>query len=500
MRRLAIAMLTAAAGLTMFAGSAAANDSSAAANDSSAAANDHSATPVTPSAPAQDDETEGQPVDVVAPVDVLQVSGFIDDILVDEIGNAIERAESGDAQALILQVNSDGTVVDDQTVTRLLEDVASAQIPIGIWVGPSGSRFYGPAAQLLSVADVTGMAPGSRVGYIGVPLSIDAPSPIDFGIAEDTLRNGSVALSEARALDIFKQRIDDEGIPTIANMVQAMDGYEEDGVVIRTAEAVVTDDGNSRFDTVAPVRFSKLSLIDQLFHTVASPPVAYLLLLTGLALLIFEFFTAGVGLAGVVGATCTLLAFSGLSVLPTRSWAVVIIGIAMLAFAIDVQVGIPRFWTGVGMFLTVVGTWFLFRSIPGASMRPSWVALITGVGGIALTFVVGMPNMVRTRFATPTIGREWMIGELGTVIDDVNPDGVVQVGEGRWRARTNRATPVVTGDPVRVAAIDGITLEVEPLEGAARDYRDMRGGNDGAADGAEPTETPADLSASSSPD
>jgi membrane-bound serine protease (ClpP class) len=107
-------------------------------------------------------------------------------------------------------------------------------------------------------------------------------------------------------------------------------------------------------------------------------------------------------------------------------------------------------------------------------MRPSWIALITGIGGVMLTFIVGMPSMVRTRFATPTIGREWMIGEEGTVIDDVDPEGVVQVGEGRWRARTNRATPVHTGDTVRVAAIDGITLEVEPLEGAARDYREMR--------------------------
>ena len=108
-------------------------------------------------------------------------------------------------------------------------------------------------------------------------------------------------------------------------------------------------------------------------------------------------------------------------------------------------------------------------------MRPGWLALITGIGGIALTFIVGMPNMVRTRFSTPTIGREWMIGEEGTVVTDVDPDGVVEVGEGRWRARTNRATPALAGDPVRVAAIDGVTLEVEPLEGAAKDYREMRG-------------------------
>jgi len=460
LRRLAIALLTTAAGLSLFAGGVSAQDDQ-----------------------GGDDPTPDTVVTpggaTIAPVDVLQVSGFMDDILVAEIRDAIERADDSGAQALILQVNSDGTVVDDSVVEALLEDIATAPVPIGVWVGPTGSRFYGPAAQMLAVADVTGMAPGARVGYFGVPLSIPS-AEIDFGIAEETLRNGSVGLSEARALDIFRQRINDEGIPTVTSMLQAMNGYEELGVTLVTTEQVVTDDGNTRFDTVAIVRFSKLSLIDQLFHTVASPPVAYLLLLTGLALLVFEFFTAGIGVAGVVGAVCTFLAFSGLAVLPTRTWAVVVIGLAMLAFSVDVQVGIPRFWTGVGLVLTVIGTWFLFEPLPGASMRPGWIALITGVGGIALTFIVGMPNMVRTRFATPTIGREWMIGELGTVIDDVDPDGVVEVGNGRWRARTNRATPVMRGDEIRVAAIDGITLEVEPLEGAAKDYRERRGASDDA--------------------
>lgn len=466
MRRLAIALLTMAAGLSMFGGAANAQTD----NESNGV----------------DTVTTPGGADI-APVDVLQVSGFVDDILIDEISNAIERAQNGGAQALILQVNSDGTIVDDNVVAKLLNDIANAPIPIGVWVGPTGSRFYGPAAQMLAVADVTGMAPGARVGYIGVPLKIPS-ADIDFGVAEENLRNGSVGLSEARALDIFKQRIDDEGIPTVTSMLQAMNGYEESGNILLTTEQVVTDDGNLRFDTVATVRFSKLSLIDQLFHTVASPPVAYLLLLTGLALLVFEFYTAGVGVGGVVGAVCTFLAFSGLSVLPTRTWAIVVIGVAMLAFSVDVQVGIPRFWTGVGLLLTVIGTAFLFESLPGTSMRPTWIALLAGLGGITLTFIVGMPNMVRTRFATPTIGREWMIGEIGTVITDVDPDGVVEIGTSRWRARTNRATPVLAGEQVRVAEIDGITLEVEPLEGAAKDYREMRDKDADTLDGDETTD------------
>lgn len=450
MRRLAIGLLTLVAGLTL----------------------------IGPAVSAQTDvDTDADTAAPVARVDVLQVSGFIDPILVDTIDEAIDRAVRDGSQALILQVNSDGTIVGDDVIDDLLVRVATAPIPIGIWVGPSGARFYGTAAQLLAVADVTGMAPGARVGYIGVPL--DPPGlpdgvAVDFGVAEERLRSDSVGLSDARLLSVFKQRIDDEGIPTITNMVAAMDGYEENGVVLVTTELVVLDDGSTRFDTVSVVRFAKLTLVDQLFHTVASPPVAYLLLLTGLALLLFEFFTAGVGIAGAVGAVCTVLAFTGLAVLPTRPWAVALIILAMIAFAVDVQVGIPRLWTGVGIVLTIIGSWFLFESIPGSSMRPSWLALAAGVGGISLTFIVGMPSMVRTRFATPTIGREWMIGRQGTALSALDPEGLVEVNSATWRARTNRATPIAVGEPIRVAAIDGVTLDVEPLEGAARDYREMR--------------------------
>ncbi len=304
---------------------------------------------------AQDEPDSGDDAaTAVGRVDVLQVSGYVDPILVEAIDDAIDRARRDGSQALILQVNSDGTVVDDDVIEDLLVRVANAPIPIGIWVGPSGARFYGTAAQLLAVADVTGMAPGARVGYIGVPLDpsgLPEGVSIDFGVAEEHLRNDSVGLSDARTFGVFKQRIDDEGIPTITNMVAAMDGYEENGVVLVTTELTVLDDESTRFDTVSVVRFSKLNLLDQLFHTVASPPVAYLLLLTGLALLIFEFFTAGVGIAGAVGAVCTVLAFTGLAVLPTRPWALGLIMLAMIAFAIDVQVGIPRFWTGVGVVL-----------------------------------------------------------------------------------------------------------------------------------------------------
>ena len=457
MRRLLIALLGTIALLGIVAAPAAAQDS-------------------------DDGSDPAAPTEQVAPVDVLQVDGLFDDIVVTEIGDAIDRAVEQGSQALVLQVNSRGAVVSDEQMAALMERVDAAEVAIGVWVGPSGARLYGSPAQILAVADVTGMAPGARVGNVGPSVSEYTLGP---GLNE--LRTKTVGLSDARSLGVFKQRISDEGIATMLNMLDALDGYTENGVELDTTTETVTDSGVVQRETIATARFAKLGLVDQLFHTVASPPVAYLLLLIGLALLIFEFFTAGVGIAGVVGAICTILASYGLASLPARGWAVALLVLAMVAFAIDVQVGIPRFWTGVGIVLTIVGSLWLFEPVTGTSLRVPWISLIAGIGGIMLTFIVGMPSMTRTRFATPTVGREWMIGAEGVAVVEISPEGTVQVGEGQWRARTNRATPIPAGEPLRVIAIDGVTLQVEPLEGAAQDYREMRKKHDDGTDAAAET-------------
>ena len=56
----------------------------------------------------------------------------------------------------------------------------------------------------------------------------------------------------------------------------------------------------------------------------------------------------------------------------------------MLAFAIDVQVGVPRFWTGVGIGCTFIASWWLFEPLPGVTLRPSWITLLAGIGGVML--------------------------------------------------------------------------------------------------------------------
>lgn len=427
---------------------------------------------------ATDDSVPTEPVTTSAgavnltPVDVVEISGLLDEINSDFIISSLERAEKDGSQAVILQMNSRGSVLSRDEMEDLLTAVKTSPVPVAIWVGPSGARAYGMPAQLLAVADVTAMAPGTRVGRIGLPLRVDG-TLITFGAADETLRNGTLGFLEAREQGVLKFSTDDRGVPVLRNMLYALDGITAKGVVLDTVVDSLDDVGQVTREATT-VRFFKLGLMPRLMHTVASPASTYLLISAGFALIIFEFFTAGIGVAGLVGAVALILGGFGLGELPISGVALALFILAFVAFAVDVQVGVPRFWTGVGMVLYVISSFTLFRSTDGLTLRPSWITLTVGIVGIALTYVVGMPSMTRTRFATPTIGRDNLVGMEGVAIGSVSPEGMVEVRGARWHARTNRATPLEDKQPLRVVAIDGITLEVEPLEGAARDYREAR--------------------------
>jgi membrane-bound serine protease (ClpP class) len=400
-----------------------------------------------------------------APVDVFEVSGLIDGPNADGIRQAIDRAATDGAQALVLQMNSSGSTLSRDRTADLARRIHDSAVPVAIWVGPSGARAKGLAGQLLGAAVVTGMAPGSRLGDFGAPLDVPGV-PLDFGSATQRLQTQTLGETDARAAGALKVGVDDTGTPTLGDFIVVLDGVNVNGKVLDTA-TVVSKGSELRRERNGPTRFAKLGLLPRLMHTVASAPVTYLLLTIGLCLLVFEFFTAGVGIAGGVGAICLILGCYGAVALPTRPWAFAVLLISILAFAVDVQTGVPRFWTGVGVVFYVVASVFLYD---GLSL--SWITLLAGIGGVLLAFLAGMPAMVRTRFATPTIGRDWMVGELGEAVVAVDPDGVVRVRGAQWRARTNRATPIARGEAVRVVAIDGITLEVEPETGGAEDYRE----------------------------
>lgn len=397
-----------------------------------------------------DGDGGGEPTTVI---DVLKVDGLLDPVMVDFLERQIATSEASAAAGegvvgIVLQLNSSGAVVDDAALADLLVVVRDAEVPVSVWVGPSGSSATHEAALLGGYADSFGMAPGTSWGLDGTEVSPEVLAGARRDVPVDPVSSG-----EASDLGLTSFPA-----PTVGDFLINLDEVE--------TREITADDGQIRREPVTQVRFSQLSLVDQLMHTVASPAVAYLLLTVGMALLVFELFTAGVGVAGVVGAGSFVLGCYGLAVLPVRPWAVGLLVVSMVAFAVDVQTGVPRFWTGVGFAAYALGSLLLYD---GLSL--SWITLLVAFVGVGLAFLAGMPSMVRTRFSTPTIGRDWMVGELGRAVTDVDPDGVVQIRDAQWRAFTNRATPIEELDRVRVVGIEGLVLEVEPEEGGAKDYR-----------------------------
>jgi membrane-bound serine protease (ClpP class) len=408
-----------------------------------------------PGVDAPADGTDAVPADdpggPTTVVDVIEVDGLLDDVLVDFVLRSIDDVEVAardqEVVGLVLQVNSPGSVVGDARLAELVAAVRDAEVPVSVWIGPSGGAT-GAAALLGGHAAELGMSPGTSWGLDGV----EVPDELLAGVAREVPQR---VVSAGEATDLGLVTI---AAPTIGDLIVGLPGVE--------TREITLDDGQVRREPLTRVRFAQLPLLDQLMHTVASPAVAYLLLVLGMGLIVFELFTAGVGVAGMVGAVSFVLGAYGLAALPARGWAVALLVLSVVAFAVDVQTGVPRVWTGVGFVLFAGGSLFLYD---GVSM--SWVTLLVAAVGVALAYLSGMPAMVRTRFSTPTIGREWMLGEEGRAITAVAPDGVVQVRGAPWRAFTNRATPIEELDRIRVVGIEGLVLEVEPEEGGARDYR-----------------------------
>lgn len=370
-------------------------------------------------------------------VTVAQVSGWLDPILADFVEQVVADAEREQPEVLVLQIDSPGALVDDRRVDELVEVISGADVPIAVWVGQTGAEADGAVGRLVTAADVAGLAPRARVDVDGRDLGPEAA--LDAGIVQLNERESAV----------------------LNSFLRAVDGDEADGRELDTADFTEQEDGPPEAELTVQARLTKLDLWPRLMHSFASPPVAYLLLLTGLVLLVFELFTGGVGIAGGVGAGALALASYGLGVLPTSPLGLGLILVGVFGFAVDVQTGVPRLWTGIGVVALAAGSILLY----GDGVQLSWLTLAGGIVAVLLLVLGGLPATVRSRFSTPTIGRESMIGEVGEAVAPVRPDGIVRVRGALWPAHTSRATPLDEGAAVRVVAIDGPLLQVEPVEG-----------------------------------
>ncbi|MEO7837649.1 MAG: NfeD family protein, partial [Acidimicrobiales bacterium] len=243
--------------------------------------------------------------------------------------------------------------------------------------------------------------------------------------------------------------------PTLSDFIGRLDGRTVRGLTISTALERGPDDPFLLRPDIT-VRFRRPGLVGRTFHALGSPSATYFLLVGGLILFLFELFSAGVGIAAGSAAVCLALSAYGLGTLGTRPLGLGLLLLATFGFGVDLQSGQPRVWTGIGTVALAVGSVTLFDQ-----GRPGLLALFLVIVGTLLLVLFAIPSTVRTRFSTPTIGREDLVGSAGTALTAVDPEGTVEVRGAPWRARTFPAA-IPAGSEVEVVAIEGLVLDVMP--------------------------------------
>ncbi|MEE9582805.1 MAG: NfeD family protein [Acidimicrobiia bacterium] len=390
-------------------------------------------------------------------IDVVVVSGSLDGRLINFVIDAIEDS---DAEVVVLQIDSAATLNGD--FDELLELVTDPPTPVAVYAGPDPARVSGGALRLLAAAPIAGAAPGVVLG---------PAAPTRAGASDDTaaIRTAHPDLPEelvagsASVVDDFDGFLDLVE-PSIGQFVVGLHDRAViiDGATVNLETAVaVIGDGVVNLRPSGEVTFIEPGLIDATLRLGIGPEAAFFFLMVGFSLVAFEFYAVGPGAAAAVGVVSLLLGGYGISVLPVRWWAVALVPVGLLLYTIDFQrndlgwkslLGTGAL-TSAGLFFTdaapqIVQTW--------------WIVLII-VLGTALWFGFALTTIVRSRFSTQTIGRDHLVGRIGTADTAIAPDGTVVVDGAKWQARSTRVSGIEAGDRVEVVAVEGVLLEVDPF-------------------------------------
>ncbi len=393
-------------------------------------------------------------------VELVAIEGAVHNSTVRFVLDAVdEAARSGEVEMLILMIDSPGVVADPDLFGELVEVVRDPPLPLGVWVGPAPAVAFGGVAQLVSLAAIRAAAPGVQIGHwqptvigevAGSPplegaytagsgvMEVNGPVPglIDLSSAETASPRQLLQLLDESTLE-----------------------FGEETITLATTRPFLDEDGAEGI-TVLQTVLRRPGLWTQLVGLSTRPEVAFFFLMAGLTVAVFEFYAVGPGMAAVVAALSLGLGAYGPAALPLRWWALALMlgGVGLLAFSY--QRGGVLFLSTMGMAAAAVSGIFLFGGAPQITL--GWPGWMLTVASVAFFFLLAMPTVARVRFSAPALGREELIGELGNALTDLRPDGVVEVGGGKWKATSHRAAALRVGDPIKVEGVEGDTLEVSP--------------------------------------
>lgn len=428
---------------------------------------------------------------------VLELDGAIGPASSDYITRNLAAAEAAAVNLFVIQMNTPGGL--DSSMRDIIRAILDADVPVATWVAPGGSRAASAGTYILYASHIAAMAPATNLGA-ATPVAIGGGSPLPSpgggeGQGEGQGEGSEEAESDSPAGSASERKAINDAVAYIRGLAELRDRNADwaeaavrDAVSLSASDALeqgVIDlvakdldtllaavDGRSitleRREVVLDVAAAEVTLIEpdwrsEFLALITDPNIAYILLMIGIYGLILEFYNPGLGIPGVAGIICLLLAFYALQMLPISYVGVtlLVIGIALMvteAFA-------PSFGVfGIGGAVAfVIGSVMLMDSdLPGYRISLPLIAAFA-VGSIGI-FVFAIGAALRARQGQIVSGREAMIGAPAIAVSDFeNHDGVehgrVRVHGEIWQAES--ALPVHRDQHLRVTDLQGLVVHVE---------------------------------------
>jgi len=405
------------------------------------------------------------------PIVVVEVGDPMDQRSIDFVVDVIEREP---AHMYILKIDSPGVSSGD--ISELYSKIVEASAPVISWVGPNTAAAFGGVAHLANQSDIRSAAPGAEIGYLEPAVQRGEEQPPsertgddsesfadEVAVLADTV---AVATADDPVIVGFVDRVD----PALGQLIVSLNGVEVtrgDQTWELSTARVETVDGQDTLIATRRVKFTKPGLGDRFLRLAARPETAFLFLLVGLSFAAFEFYAAGRGLMAGVASVSLLLAGYGMATLPMW-WPALGITLAGMGFLVWGFAQNRVDWRAVvGTILLLIGGITFTTSRP-AYPPATWMVVLAVAASV--TFIwYSLTTVVRGRFATPTIGREEMIGRRCLAVSDLDPVGVVMIDGARWTATAERGVVVGSGAAAEVVGLTGLVLEVDPVSLAGRE-------------------------------
>jgi membrane-bound serine protease (ClpP class) len=234
--------------------------------------------------------------------------------------------------------------------------------------------------------------------------------------------------------------------PDLKDLLRQLDGKIVDGRELSTANAQVVE--------------IKMSSSERLFQMFWRPETMFILMLIAICGLVAEVTTPGAVLPGVAGTISLVLALYMAAILPVNVAGLLLIGLAVVLFVIDLVATTHGVLTGGGILAFLVGSLMLFDERDPLFRLSLWYIIPSAIA-IAGFFLFVVGKGVSSQRLPAKSGKETMLGKEVSAATQIDSESGKVFFEGAyWNARS--ATPINQGGPARIVAIEGLTLKVIP--------------------------------------